>query len=211
MAINTSPRDPARISRRETLSLLGAPLLLALGRANAQAGLQSYDVELVVFRNLSSTGTGEDWATESGINGLTTSTDSNTETQAEAAPLTAPTATFPPLAAGRLKLTAIADTLRRSRRYQPLAHFGWTQPGYPRNDARFIPVDSVMGSASSGVSGRIALARGRYLHLTLDLSVAGDGGERYVLQQTRRMRSNERHYIDHPRFGVIALITQSES
>ncbi len=34
---------------------------------------------------------------------------------------------------------------------------------------------------------------------------------RYVLRQTRRMRSNERHYIDSPKFGVIAIITPSGS
>ena len=56
------------------------------------------------------------------------------------------------------------------------------------------------------------LPRGRYLHLTLDLVLdgAGEPGEppqQYVLRQTRRMRSNERHYIDSPKFGVIAVIT----
>ena len=66
---------------------------------------------------------------------------------------------------------------------------------------------------SSGLSGQIALSRGRYLHLTLDLGLStGDrSGQRYVLRQTRRMRSNERHYIDHPKFGVIALITPTRA
>jgi hypothetical protein len=99
--------------------------------------------------------------------------------------------------------------LKRSRNYQTIAHFGWTQPGYARNDARFTPVESLIGSSTSGLTGRIALARGRYLHLTLDLSLSAEDGQRYQLQQTRRMRSNERHYIDHPKFGVVALITPS--
>jgi hypothetical protein len=56
----------------------------------------------------------------------------------------------------------------------------------------------------------VALARGRYLHLTLDLALQPAGSsERYILRQTRRMRSTERHYIDHPKFGVIAVITPS--
>jgi hypothetical protein len=64
---------------------------------------------------------------------------------------------------------------------------------------------------STGLSGQIALSRGRYLHLTLELTYdsAEEGGDRMVLRQTRRMRSNERHYIDHPKFGVIAIITPS--
>ena len=63
--------------------------------------------------------------------------------------------------------------------------------------------------ASSGLTGQIALSRGRYLHLTLDLAYTAPDGQRYVLRQSRRMRSTERHYIDHPKFGVIALITPS--
>ena len=66
----------------------------------------------------------------------------------------------------------------------------------------------------AGLQGQIALSRGRYLHLTLDLVLDGAAtgdGSRYVLRQTRRMRSNERHYIDSPKFGVIAIITPSGS
>jgi hypothetical protein len=112
---------------------------------------------------------------------------------------------------GKMKLGAIADQLKRSRGYQTVAHFGWTQPGFPRTEAHYMSVDSKVG-AGSGLTGRVALSRGRYLHLTLDLALQPAGSsERYVLRQTRRMRSNERHYIDHPKFGVIALITQSDA
>ena len=68
--------------------------------------------------------------------------------------------------------------------------------------------------ATAGLQGQIAVTRGRYLHLTLDLVMDGAAtgeGSRYVLRQTRRMRSNERHYIDSPKFGVIALITPTGS
>jgi hypothetical protein len=122
-------------------------------------------------------------------------------------------ATFPALSASKYKLTAIADSLRRSRNFQPLAHFGWTQPGYPRDTAKYQSVNSLV-PAGSGLQGQIALSRGRYLHLTLDLVydapvAAGEPSQRFVLRQTRRMRSNERHYLDHPRFGVIAIVTPS--
>ncbi len=110
-----------------------------------------------------------------------------------------------------MKLTAIEDTMRRSRGYQPVAHVGWTQPGYARNAAQYLSVNTLV-PATSGLQGQIALTRGRYLHLTLDLVMDGAAtgeGSRYVLRQTRRMRSNERHYIDSPKFGVIAVITPS--
>ena len=210
----TSKTTSASVSRRRAIALLGAPALVLLADGvtaqQTATGMTSYDVELIVFRTLSSGATTEEWSAEGRSDSVTGAETSSGDAQAEAAPLTAPTAMFPPLPAGKFKLGAIADTLRRSKRYQPVAHFGWTQPGYPRNEARFIPVDSLVGSSTVGLSGRIALARGRYLHLTLDLTLAGEDGQRYVLQQTRRMRSSERHYIDHPKFGVIALITPSE-
>ena len=76
--------------------------------------------------------------------------------------------------------------------------------------ARFIAIQPMV-PGSSGLLGQIALSRGRYLHLTLDLVYQGEDGQRYVLRQARRMRSNERHYVDHPKFGVIALVTPTPS
>jgi hypothetical protein len=190
-------------------------IVALIGSASAQqTSLQSYDVELIIFRTLSTKVTPEDWRMESGTaNGPVATTDEEVPDGADAEaviapPPTAPTMTFPTLPQTKFKLTAIADTLRRSRSYQPLAHFGWTQPGFPRGEARYMSIDGLV-PASTGISGQIALARGRYLHLTLELAYDSpeESGQRMVLRQTRRMRSNERHYIDHPKFGVIAVIT----
>lgn len=210
-------------------SVVIATLALIVGSAGAQqaaAGLQSYDVELVIFRTLSSNATPEDGAKETGAGQPLVLSDDESSASAVAiasAPVATATEKFPPLAAGKFKLVAIADTLRRSRNYQPLAHFGWTQPGFPRTEAHYMSIDSqtAAGSGSgsrlstglsAGLSGRVAVSRGRYLHLTLDLvyEPPEEPGQRYTLRQTRRMRSNERHYIDHPKFGVIAVIMQSE-
>lgn len=190
-----------------------AALALIIGSASAQTGLQSYDVELVIFRNLSSNATNEDWSRGLGSTSQSTALGDEEESggaAAESAPVATATETFPDLPAGKMKLGAIAEQLKRSRGYQTLAHFGWTQPGFPRTEAHYMSIDSKVGAAT-GLTGRVALSRGRYLHLTLDLVLQPPGSaERYVLRQTRRMRSNERHYIDHPKFGVIALITQSD-
>jgi hypothetical protein len=191
------------------LKFLTAALLLFAGCANAQQ-LQSYDVELVVFRVLSSNATPEDWKVEAARAGqhLATRDDDAPEGERTIAP--APNtamASFPAVPQARYKLTAIYDSLRRSRNYQPLAHFAWTQPGYPRGTAPYMSIDSWV-PAGSGLGGQVSLSRGRYLHLTLELTYdPPDTSERYVLRQTRRMRSNERHYLDHPQFGVIAIVT----
>ncbi len=193
-------------------AVLAASALVIGSAAGQQSGLQSYDVELVIFRNLASNASAEDWSQESGLTQNSPATDD--EEPASAAIVTPPvtaTESFPALSAGKLKLTAIADSLKRSRGYQPLAHFGWTQPGFPRTEAHYMSIDGLVGAAS-GLTGRVAVSRGRYLHLTLDLVLQPSGSsERYVLRQTRRMRSNERHYIDHPKLGVIAVITPSEA
>ncbi len=188
--------------------------LALLGPASAQqvaSDVPSYDVELIIFRHLSSEATEEVWDLElSKGEGLTIPDEDGTPFDPAGASPEPTTQTFPPLAASKMKLGAIEDTLRRSRTYRPLAHFGWTQPGYARNAAPSISIDGLV-PADSGVSGKVALSRGRYLHLTLDLAFTPPDapGERYVLRQSRRMRSNERHYIDHPKFGVIAVITPS--
>lgn len=190
--------------------------LWAFGPASAQqsatSALQSYDVELIVFRHLSPADTEEQWTLESMVGEQVEIPEEDASPFETPAPAPAPVVDrFPALAPANFKLTAMYDSLRRSRNYQPLAHFGWTQPGFSRNSAPFLPINAFVPS-STGVSGRIALSRGRYLHLTLDLeymapATATDPPQRYVLRQSRRMRSNERHYIDHPMFGVIALVT----
>jgi hypothetical protein len=194
------------------LALLSVAALTA--SAQQATALQSYDVELLIFRTLNPNASPEDWGLESAAAGQRLAIpDDEPSPFATSEPVPATTATFPSLPAAKFKLSAVADTLRRSRNYQPLAHFGWTQPGYPRGDAKYLPINSMVPSGT-GLLGQVALSRGRYLHLTLDLvydapGAAGEPTQRFVLRQSRRMRSNERHYIDSPRFGVIAIVTPS--
>lgn len=198
------------------LALLKRVIVLAacalVSSASAQTVLTSYDVELIVFRTLSAKASPEDWGMEAAAAGqhleVPGEDAQDTETAPAAPPAAAPTQSFPALPAAKFKLTAIADTLRRTRNYQPLAHFGWTQPGFPRGEPHYMSIEGIV-PATSGLSGQIALARGRYLHLTLELAYDSPEEGRMVLRQTRRMRSNERHYVDHPKFGVIAIITPS--
>jgi len=205
-------------SRKLSLGLL-AVAVLSVGSAGAQqaaptqGGLQSYDVELLIFRNLSGKETPESWGVEATTDAAQKIAIPDDETgTAEVPAPTAQTVTFPALPAAKMKLTALEETMRRSRGYQPLAHIGWTQPGFARNAAKYLSVSSLV-SGASGLQGQIALSRGRYLHLTLDLQydAQGEMPQQYVLRQTRRMRSNERHYIDSPKFGVIAVITPTAS
>lgn len=189
-------------SARVPAAMLFMAVLLLPTFSTAQAPAPAtYDIELVIFRNLGGGSTSEQWSMNEPV--------SESSADAEAPDPSAAEAPFPKLPAERLKLNAIYDQLKRSRAYQPLAHLGWTQPATDRASAHYVSLNAL--GLDNGVSGRAALARGRYLHLTLDLAlqIPGDG-TRYVLKQTRRMRSTEMHYIDHPRFGVVALITPTK-
>ena len=191
-----------------------ATLTASAQQTTTSAVLQNYDVELLIFRTLNPNASPEEWSMEAAAAGQRLAIPEDEPSpfaSNEPAPTT--TATFPALTPTKFKLTAIADTLKRSRNYQPLAHFGWTQPGFPRDAAKFLPINSLV-PAGSGLVGQVALSRGRYLHLTVDLvydapGAAGEPTQRFVLRQSRRMRSNERHYLDSPRFGVIAIVTPS--
>jgi hypothetical protein len=202
---------------KQSSSLVVLALALFTLSASAQQPaqvLQSYDVELLIFRTLNPNASPEEWSMEAAAAGQRLAIpEDEPEPFSASAPAPTTMSSFPALAPGRFKLTGIYDTLRRSRNYQPLAHFGWTQPGYPRTDAKFLTINSMV-PAGSGIVGQVALSRGRYLHLTVDLvydapSAAGEPAQRFVLRQSRRMRSNERHYLDSPRFGVIAIVTPS--
>ena len=58
----------------------------------------------------------------------------------------------------------------------------------------------------SGLSGTVILERGQYLHLGFDLRVT-EGSRSWVVNEVRRVKTNERQYFDHPAVGIIALVT----
>lgn len=59
-------------------------------------------------------------------------------------------------------------------------------------------------SALPLLDGTLTLTRSRYLHMAVDL-IYNDPktGVPLQLKESRRMRSGELHYLDHPRFGVL--------
>ena len=63
-----------------------------------------------------------------------------------------------------------------------------------------------------GLSGHIGVTLGRYLHVNTHLWLQPDlsRDDFAVLSESRRMRSNELHYVDHPHMGVLINITPFE-
>ncbi len=102
-------------------------------------------------------------------------------------------------------------TLTRSGAGQPLFHGLWRQPVGSRNNPRKVRItSSEQRDGLPQVEGVVAIGRGRFLHLHLDLltrPLQGSSGQpTYRLIAQRRMGSNELHYIDHPKVGVLVRI-----
>lgn len=170
--------------------------------------LPQYDVEILVFENLRADGGEELWRA-TGAQAGDDSFEPNTGTTTVG--MDGGRGIYP--LRGPNNLQAIADAMRRSSLYRPLLHWRWRQPGWERGQA--VPIQlSASGYDSGGaaLSGTVSLALSRYLHLTADLRLTEtDSGISMTLRETRRMRSGELHYLDHPRFGVLARITPYET
>jgi hypothetical protein len=89
-----------------------------------------------------------------------------------------------------------------------------TQPSAMASKAALQPLRSasdpaaVTGAGLPLLDGTVSLTRSRFLHLAVDLIyVDPDTGVPMQLKESRRMRSNELHYLDHPRFGVLVQVT----
>ena len=179
--------------------------LLSTAASHGEESDRQFQVELIVFAHLNAFDGGEIWpAEERGMVAPSDWTDLGERVQL--------------MSDGR-RLTAVADALQRSNHYRPLVHLQWRQAVQAPAAAQAIDLEQLLGAANRQTSprmeGSLRLSVARYLHLETDLRLidveSGQFMEAalpvYRLQQSRRMRSDELHYIDHPRFGVLALIT----
>jgi len=192
------------------VSVLVAPAVIA----GTEAAPREYEIELLIFRNLVENDDGEVWPVDY-ADWLEDSVDSEQpDTVTETAVTWLPKAQF--------RLTAQRNALARSAPYRPLAHLAWRQVVPGRQQAKPVELPSWNNNPDRAyVDGLVRVTVERYLHLDLDLrlhlpdsAVQATPQEYGVpeirLRQQRRMRSKELHYFDHPRFGVIALITPYE-
>jgi hypothetical protein len=131
-------------------------------------------------------------------------------------------------------LSSQAARLARTREYRVLLHGRWLQPVPPRNAPQPLLVQTGprYGDAFA-LEGFFAVTLGRYLHFRADLAyreplmgrnpltraLAPTGlatseppdleltPAGYMhLSESRRMRSEELHYLDHPKLGVLVRI-----
>lgn len=108
------------------------------------------------------------------------------------------------------RLAAVLPPLRQ--RFDLLAAGSWHQPVPPRNQP--FPLLAQLGPADSStpfvLEGSFNVTLGRYLHFEARLLLRRAQGGAALLLEKRRTRAGERHYLDHPAFGVIVAITPVE-
>jgi hypothetical protein len=168
-----------------------------------------YDVEVIVFRNLSPRTDGE----------LGSGYIADTGDRFASVPLQSD---LVELSREQHTLDNVAGALQRSGAYRVLAHRAWRQTAYDRTNTVPYRLQPSGRDASYTLDGTIRLIRERFLHLDVNLVLHKEwgygeadaagvaGGPVYRLNETRRVRSNELHYFDNPWFGVIARVTPHE-
>ncbi|MGR9101067.1 MAG: CsiV family protein [Gammaproteobacteria bacterium] len=103
-------------------------------------------------------------------------------------------------------LGSVYGQLSRSSAYRPLLHVAWIQE--VKKNSKSPPVHVFQSGGTGGgypVNGFVRLERGHYIHLSVDMEYAGSSLI-YRLHERRRLLLNEIHYLDHPRFGIIATV-----
>jgi len=92
--------------------------------------------------------------------------------------------------------------LARSQNYQPLIHTAWIQSVRSNQLSKAVKISNPEGT----INGFFRLQRGHLVHMIADFEYSEDSVI-YRLNEKRRFKLNETHYLDHPKFAIIARVS----
>jgi hypothetical protein len=174
--------------------VFGTLLFLASAAAAAPTDKDGiYDVEVLVFENRqipSGDGSTFDGKSTITIPGL-----------ADAIVPTAP-------ATGGYKLAGSAAQLEKDSQYRVLFHQRWSQPVDTKGGVKARRI-----TGGTELDGLVKVYLSRYLHADVQLVLKdgpATGGVVHRIDEQRRVKSQEVHYYDHPRFGVLLMVNAPE-
>lgn len=105
---------------------------------------------------------------------------------------------------------ALADAyaaLSKDPAYRAIMHVAWLQTVTEGALSRPVHIQNPEGT----LNGFVRIQRGQTLQLIVDLEYAQRQGFNealvYRLNESRRIKFNEVHYFDHPKFGVVAKVS----
>ena len=186
------------------------PVATPAAPAAATPAANVYNIEIIIFRANQALGGAENWSAQDSRDFGTDGENANSTRSVGRFVGALPSTSF--------QLTPLENKLRTSGLYAPVAHVAWSQTASDWGTRAGFQVQR-LGIDVPGLTGTVFLERGQYLHLGMALSYApanpptgmGAGpGTTFNLNQSRRIRFYERHYYDHPGFGVIALVTPAQ-
>lgn len=210
--------------RIDSLAVLRLAVVLGvatpIGLAAQDAPQRRYQVEVVVFAQ--PPGTSVERPPRESVEPTESTGRAGLEGDLETGGETAPTEYIPaesaepvsPLDRGYtapgapLALANVAARLNTGG-YRLLWHQAWVQPASDATAADLNVLAALgRGQASPDLSGAISLWQGRFLHLGMELEWRSRAGLEAELRQRRRIRTGVDQYFDHPRIGVIAVVTE---
>jgi hypothetical protein len=189
------------------LMVLSAAPCLALAAAATDKDKEStYHVEVLVFATRLPQLDGDELWTQDQA-GNSASALAEAEAPGPAAPVN--------------NLSAAANDLARDGRFRILGYFSWTQTADAKSASKPVRLRGTNPKNPDELDGSMRLYLSRYLHLDLNLGYredardakpAGAGGDNsgkisYRISEQRRVKSQETHYFDHPKFGALVRLT----
>ncbi|MHB8346725.1 MAG: CsiV family protein [Acidiferrobacterales bacterium] len=196
--------------------ILIALSLLAVATAQAAPGIQhnnpgeksnTFEVEVLVFRNLMPSLVGNELWTQDTVNPVIKDLGS-----------AVPPAPAPPVDA---VLSDAAIALSGNPHYQLLAHDSWIEPAQTRFASKPIRITASGPGDPQELDGTVRFYLNQYMHVVLHLllrepapvsgsSISGTPSipVLYRLDDQRRIRLNQVNYFDHPMFGVLLRVTR---
>lgn len=208
------PDITAAMTRSSLLIVLLLNAAATLGATESEAP-PWYDVEVVVFKNNTPPAAGNEiWPVDPGYPDLAQALELVPIPQTS--PLPGDSQPFQQLGDSNLTLQPAAHRLTASPDYAPLLHLAWRQPVSAQADAPAVHIatDAAAGEMPA-LDGAIRVSRSRFLHVDVDVlfreaAEAGEAAPSFRLQQSRRIKSGEVHYFDHPFFGLLVKLTPYE-
>lgn len=117
---------------------------------------------------------------------------------------------------GYLRLNELRETmvedrlnLNRTGGFRILAHAAWRQPALTPDSARRVRLGTAApAGAPPALEGWARFSRAQHLQLDFQLHYRPDAAApAQVIRLHRKLRSGATNYLDHPRIGVLALVT----
>ena len=105
-------------------------------------------------------------------------------------------------------LTRAARRLDAQPEFTVHWHAAWIQPGAGRFQAQAVALPRSLRDA--GLAGWVRVYRERFLHAETDIRFEESGELVAQMSDSRRMRSDEQHYLDNPRIGVLVRVDRWE-